>query len=121
MSSDHQPMECLACYGVEFKILKFRCCGDACVVSVVNLRKSLSQVKRLWERAVYLAQRNMAVEPSLVMLKALKPIFGHWVAELAQIAAHAETLHSILEKRFNDAVLSDLTVFRRGLSLVATT
>ena len=30
------------------------------------------------------------------MLKALKPIFGHWVAELAQIAAHAETLHSML-------------------------
>ena len=50
-----------------------------------------------------------------------EPIFGHWVAELAQIAAHAETLHSMLEKRFNDAVLSDLTVFRRGLSLVATT
>ena len=53
----------------------------------------VTQVKRLWERAVYLAQRNMAVEQCLVMLKALKPIFGCWVAELAQIAAHAETLH----------------------------
>ena len=30
----------------------------------------VTQVKRLWERAVYLAQRNMAVEQCLVMLKA---------------------------------------------------
>eukprot|EP00439_Symbiodinium_sp_Y106_P032056 s1842_g3.t2 len=89
---------------------------DECICSYsFKTPKAMKYVKRLWERVVYLAQRNMEVEPSLVMLKALKPIFGHWVAELAQIAAHAETLHSILEKRFNDAVLSDLTVFRASL------
>ena len=79
----------------------------------------VTQVKRLWERAVYLAQRNMAVEQCLVMLKALKPIFGCWVAELAQIAAHAETLHLMLERGFKDAVLSDMEALGRGLRLVA--
>ncbi|CAE7037298.1 NLRC3 [Symbiodinium sp. CCMP2592] len=89
---------------------------DECICSYsFKTPKAMKYVKRLWERAVYLAQRNMAVEPSLVMLKALKPIFGHWVAELAQIAAHAETLHAMLKKRFKDAALSDLTVFRASL------
>ena len=31
------------------------------------------------------------------MLEALKPIFRHWAAQLAQISAHAETLLNMLE------------------------
>jgi len=79
--------------------------------------KAMKYVKRLWEKAVFLAQRNMAVKDSAIMLKALQPIFGHWVAELAQIAAHAETLHAMWEKRFREPVLSDLNIF--GASLEA--
>ncbi|CAE7383523.1 NLRC3 [Symbiodinium sp. CCMP2592] len=89
---------------------------DACSYSYSGATpKAMKFVKRLWERAAYLAQRNMAVSDSLVMLKALQPIFGHWVAELAQIAAHAETLHAMLEKGFKEPVLSDLKVFGDSL------
>ena len=59
----------------------------------------------------------MAVKESLIMLNALKPIFGHWVAELAQIAAHADTLHAMLVRGLRDAVLSDMEVFSQSLSL----
>ena len=93
--------------------------SDGCLASLHNMASCFVQVKRLWEKAVFLAQRNMAVKDSAIMLKALQPIFGHWVAELAQIAAHAETLHAMWEKRFREPVLSDLNIFGRGLGFLA--
>ena len=74
------------------------------------------QVKRLWERAAFLVKRNIAMKDCLTTLKALKPIFGHWVAELGQIAAHAETLQNMLKRGLQDPVLSDVEAFGRDLS-----
>ena len=74
------------------------------------------QVKRLWERAAFLAKRNIAMKDCLTTLKALNPIFGHWVAELGQIAAHAETLQNMLKRGLQDPVLSDVEAFGRDLS-----
>ena len=59
----------------------------------------LTQAKRLWEHSAYLAQRSIDVEKHLAVLQALKPIFGGWPAQLAQIAAHAETLRDMLSRR----------------------
>ena len=59
----------------------------------------LTQAKRLWEHSAYLAQRSIDVEKHLAVLQALKPIFGGWPAQLAQVAAHAETLRDMLSRR----------------------
>ena len=58
----------------------------------------LPQAKRLWEHSAYLAQRSIDVEKHLAVLQALKPIFGGWPAQLAQVAAHAETLRDMLSR-----------------------
>ncbi|CAE7470683.1 nphp3 [Symbiodinium natans] len=70
--------------------------------------------KRLWERSVYLAQRNIHVMSHLIMLEALQPIFVHWVAQLAQIAAHAETLKNMLDLCLEDHVVQDMPVLRQS-------
>ncbi|CAE7811575.1 NLRC3 [Symbiodinium necroappetens] len=59
---------------------------------------AMKYAKRLWERSAYLAQRGFNVEQHVLMLEAFKPLFAHWLAELTQIAAHAETLRSMLEE-----------------------
>ena len=58
-----------------------------------------TKVKRLWERSAFLSQRNIDVPKHELMLEGLQPILEHWVAELSQIAAHAETLTSMLKRR----------------------
>ena len=64
---------------------------------------------------MYLLQRNLHIESHLVMLKALQPIFGHWVAELAQIAAHAETLSNMFQDGFYEPAGSDMPLLRLDL------
>ncbi|CAE7380366.1 NLRC3 [Symbiodinium sp. CCMP2592] len=80
--------------------------------------KAMKFVKRLWERAAFLAKRNIAVEACLTTLKALLPIFGHWVAELGQIAAHVETLQNMLKRELEDAVRSDVEALGQSLEAV---
>ncbi len=60
---------------------------------------SLKYCKRLWERSVFYAQRGKIKEvgAQIQMLEFLQTIFAHWACELAQIAAHAETLQWMLE------------------------
>eukprot|EP00913_Durusdinium_trenchii_P034723 g32484.t1 len=57
----------------------------------------MKYVKRLWERSAFMAQRGFHCKEHFQMLEALKPIFRHWAAQLAQISAHAETLLNMLE------------------------
>ncbi|CAK9072127.1 unnamed protein product [Durusdinium trenchii] len=59
--------------------------------------KAMKYVKRLWERSAFMAQRGFHCKEHFQMLEALKPIFRHWAAQLAQISAHAETLLNMLE------------------------
>ncbi|CAE7837755.1 NLRC3 [Symbiodinium sp. CCMP2592] len=82
--------------------------------------QTMKYVKRLWERAVYLAQRNMAVEDCRLTLTALQPVFCSWVARLGQIAAHAETLREMLTREAvaeaaRSDVRKDMDVFRSSL------
>ena len=51
-----------------------------------------TKVSRMWERSAFLSQRNIDVCRHELVLECLKPVLQHWVAELSQIAAHAETL-----------------------------
>ena len=60
--------------------------------------KCSTQAKRLWERSAFLAQREIDLEKHLHMLHFLKPIFSAWPARLTQIAAHAETLLTMLRR-----------------------
>lgn len=69
-----------------------------------------------------MAQRSFHVDQHFQMLQALKPIFRHWVAELAQIAAHAETLTNMLVakdkdlQQMQDDALADVDVLCPCLS-----
>ncbi|CAE7753203.1 NLRC3, partial [Symbiodinium necroappetens] len=85
--------------------------------------KAMKLAKRLWERSAFLAQREIDLEKHLHMLHCLKPVFSAWPARLSQIAAHAETLFTMLRRTrkkelqddaFNDA-LADLPALRRIL------
>ncbi|CAE7470671.1 NLRC3 [Symbiodinium natans] len=62
------------------------------------LHSAHDDAKRLWEHSAYLAQRSIDGEKHLAVLQALKPIFGGWPAQLAQVAAHAETLRDMLSR-----------------------
>ncbi|CAE7303486.1 NLRC3 [Symbiodinium sp. CCMP2592] len=59
--------------------------------------KTMKYAKRLWERSAFLAQRSISLREHLVMLEALSPLLGHWLAKISQMAAHAETLHNMLK------------------------
>ncbi|CAE7483242.1 NLRC3 [Symbiodinium necroappetens] len=85
--------------------------------------KAMKLAKRLWERSAFLAQREIDLEKHLRMLHYLKPLFSAWPARLTQIAAHAETLFTMLRRTrkkelpddaFNDA-LADLPALRESL------
>ncbi|CAE7216294.1 NLRC3 [Symbiodinium sp. CCMP2456] len=85
--------------------------------------KAMKLAKRLWERSAFLAQREIDLEKHLHMLHCLKPVFSAWPARLTQIAAHAETLFTMLRRTrkkelqddaFNDA-LADLPALRESL------
>ncbi|CAE7380243.1 ANK3 [Symbiodinium sp. CCMP2592] len=85
--------------------------------------KAMKLAKRLWERSAFLAQREIDLEKHLHMLHFLKPVFSAWPARLSQIAAHAETLFTMLHRTrkkelqddaLNDA-LADLPALRESL------
>ncbi|CAK8997736.1 unnamed protein product [Durusdinium trenchii] len=88
--------------------------------------KALKYVKRLWERSAFMAQRSFHVDQHFQMLQALKPIFRHWVAELAQIAAHAETLTNMLVakdkdlQQMQDDALADVDVLCENVGVLQT-
>ncbi|CAE7665773.1 NLRC3 [Symbiodinium sp. CCMP2456] len=92
--------------------------------------QTMKYAKRLWERSSFLAQRGISLREHLVMLEALSPLFGHWLAKISQMAAYAETLRNMLkgleqrgemgqlEKVQKDA-LDDLPTLCKELSIEA--
>ena len=75
----------------------------------------MKYVKRLWERSAYLAERGFDLEWNLSILEALRPLFGHWVAELNQVAAHVETIINMMQSSHElfEHACADLPILRR--------
>jgi hypothetical protein len=76
---------------------------------------AMKYVKRLWERSAYLAERGFDLEWNLSILEALRPLLGHWVAELNQVAAHVETIINMMQSSHElfEHACADLPILRR--------
>ena len=76
---------------------------------------AMKYVKRLWERSAYLAERGFDLEWNLSILEALRPLLGHCVAELNQVAAHVETIINMMQSSHElfEHACADLPILRR--------
>ena len=76
---------------------------------------AMKYIKRLWERSAYLAERGFDLEWNLRILEALRPLLGHWVAELNQFAAHVETIIKMMQSSHElfEHACADLRTLRR--------